>query len=234
VSGIRALIVDDEPLARRGIRQLLASYPEVTVVGECRDGREAVRALAAERPDLVFLDVQMPGLDALEVIRLHGAARMPLIVFVTAHQEYAVPAFDVQAVDYLVKPLSQARFRATMARVHDRLVARRPGGRIAVPSSEGELLLETGDIDWMEAEDDYVVLHAGAARHRVRLSLTSLERRLDSQRFVRVHRSAIVRLDQVRELRTSDAGETVLVLRDGTELPLSRRRAAGVKRRLRR
>jgi two-component system, LytTR family, response regulator len=226
---IRALIVDDEPLARRGIRQLLMPYPEVTVVGECRDGREAVRALAAERPDLVFLDVEMPGLDGLDLINLHGAGRMPLIVFVTAHQQYAVQAFEAQALDYLVKPLSEARFRATMSRLAERIRSRQPGARIAVPTPDGALLLDAGEIVWIEAEDDHAVLHATSGRHRVRQSLAALETRLDPDRFARVHRSAIVRLDQVREVRTDGGGETTLVLRDGAVLPVSRRRAARIK-----
>ena len=221
---IRALIVDDEPLARRGIRQLLAPYPDVTVVGECRDGREAVRALATERPDLVFLDVQMPGLDGLDVIGVHGAERMPLIVFVTAHQQYAVQAFEAEALDYLVKPLSEPRFRATMARLYERLRGRQEGARIEVPTADGAVLLDAGEIDWIEAADDHAVIHSGSARHRVRQSLAALEARLDAQRFARVHRSAIVRLDHVREV-----SEMRLVLRNGTVLPLSRRRAGRVK-----
>ena len=224
---IRALIVDDEPLARRGIRQLLALYRDVTVVGECRDGKEAARALATTDPDLVFLDVQMPGLDGLDLIALRGAQRMPLIVFVTAHQDYAVQAFEAQALDYLVKPLSEARFAATMARLYQRLRDRPPGARIAVPTADGLLLLDAAEIDWIEAADDHVVIHAEQESYRVRQSLAELEARLDPERFVRVHRSAIVRLDAVREVGSR------LVLRDGTELPLSRRRAALVKDRLR-
>src|SRR5262245_2617369 len=118
---IRALIVDDEPLARRGVRQLLSAFPDITVVGECRDGKEALRALATLAPDLVFLDIQMPGLDGFAVIRAHGVDRMPAIVFVTAHDEFAVRAFETQALDYLVKPLGEARFRATISRVRERL-----------------------------------------------------------------------------------------------------------------
>ena len=226
---IRALIVDDEPLARRGIRQLLAPYAEVTVVGECRDGREAVRALASERPDLVFLDVEMPGLDGMDLIGIHGAGRMPLIVFVTAHQEYAVQAFEAQALDYLVKPLSEARFRTTMNRLFERLRSRRPGSRIPVPTADGAVFLDAGDIAWIEAEGDHAVIHATSGRHRIRQSLAAFEARLDRDGFARVHRSAIVRLDQVRELRADGGGETTLVLRDGTVLPVSRRRAAQVK-----
>ena len=225
---IRALIVDDEPLARRGIRQLLAPYRDVTVVGECRDGKEAARALATSAPDLVFLDVQMPGLDGLDLVSLHGAHRMPLIVFVTAHQEYAVRAFEAQALDYLVKPLSEARFGATMARLYQRLRERPPGSRIPVSTADGVLLIDAAEVDWIEAEDDQAVIHVGTAAHRVRQPLAALEARLDPERFVQVHRSAIVRVDRVREVR-----ETTLVLRDGSEVPLSRRRAAEVKRQLR-
>lgn len=226
---IRALIVDDEPLARRGIRQLLAAYPEVAVVGECRDGREAMRALTAERPDLVFLDIEMPGLDGLDLIGVYGAGRMPLVVFVTAHQEYAVRAFEAEAVDYLVKPLSETRFRMTMTRLAERLRNRRPEARVAVPTGDGTRLLDAGEIGWIEAEDDHAVIHAASGRHRLRQSLAALEARLDPASFARVHRSAIVRLDQVREVRTDDRGETTLVLRDGTILLVSRRRAARIK-----
>lgn len=227
----RALIVDDEPLARRGIRQLLAPYPDVRVVGECRDGREALRALTSHQPDLVFLDVQMPGLDGFGLIRVQGVERMPLTVFVTAHDDFAVRAFETQALDYLVKPLSESRFKRTMQRVLERLRARL-GERVAVPTDTGELLLDANEIDWIEARDDYSEIHAGAERFRIRTSLAALVRRLDPVRFTRIHRSAVVRLDHVRELRTGGQdGATVVRLRDGTELPVSRRRLAGLKRR---
>jgi len=231
VAEYRALIVDDEPLARRGIRQLLAPYPDVRVVGECRDGREALRALTSHQPDLVFLDVQMPGLDGFGLIRVQGVERMPLTVFVTAHDDFAVRAFETQALDYLVKPLSESRFKATMQRVLERLRARL-GERVAVPTDTGELLLDANEIDWIEARDDYSEIHAGAERYRIRASLAALVRRLDPARFTRIHRSAVVRLDHVRELRTGGRdGATVVRLRDGTELPVSRRRLAGLKQR---
>lgn len=254
---IRALIVDDEPLARRGIRQLLAPHPDFVVVGECRDGREAVHSLAALRPDLVFLDVQMPGLDGLGVIRQYGPARMPRVIFVTAHDQFAVQAFEAQALDYLVKPLSQKRFDAAVARVREdlrkvdavtlaaRLRALLAGSaaalsssdrsRIAVPTGNGERLLEAHEIDWIEADDYYVRIHSGGRDFRLRESLSALESRLDPARFLRIHRTAIVRLDQVRELRTDAGleGEAALVLRDGTRLPVSRRRLPGVRARLR-
>ncbi len=256
---IRALVVDDEPLARRGIRQLLAPYHDIAVVGECRDGREALRALATERPDLVFLDIQMPGLDGLDVIRIHGPERMPVTVFVTAHDEFAVRAFEAQALDYLVKPLSEARFRDTISRVRERvrlhdavalaarltaLLAGRPGsvgdgrpasrGRITVPTETGELLVDQAEIDWIEADDYCARIHAGAHRYRLRQTLTALEARLDPAQFARIHRSSIVRLDRVRELKAGAGGhEAALVLRDGTALPVSRRRLAGVRALLR-
>lgn len=229
----RALVVDDEPLARRGIRQLLAPYPDVRVVQECRDGREALHALTTQQPDLVFLDVQMPGLDGFGLIRVQGVERMPLTVFVTAHDDFAVQAFETQALDYLVKPLSETRFKTTMRRVLERLRARH-GERVAVPTAQGELLLDASEIDWIEAREDCADVHAGPERYRVRASLAALERRLDPLRFVRIHRSAIVRLDHVRELRTSGPdGATVVHLRDGTELPVSRRRLSGLKARFR-
>ena len=248
---IRALIVDDEPLARRGVRQLLAPYPDIVVVGECRDGHEALRGLATLAPDLVFLDVQMPGLDGLAVIRKHGVERMPAVVFVTAHDEFAVRAFETQALDYLVKPLSEARFRAAMSRVRermkvkdavalaDRLRALLDGeasgtSRIAVPTETGQLLIDADEVDWIEAEDYYSGIHAGGKRFRIRESLSALETRLDPAQFTRIHRSAIVRLNRVRELRSGGAeSEATVVLRDGTELPVSRRRLAQLRSLLR-
>jgi two-component system, LytTR family, response regulator len=260
---IRALIVDDEPLARRGIRQLLSPYPDIVVVGECRDGREALRALTTLAPDLVFLDIQMPGLDGLSVIRMHGVRRMPAVVFVTAHDEFAVRAFEAQALDYLVKPLSEARFGATIARVRERMrtadavalasrlsallagaeahSSRATGGppkprgvetdRIAVSSDTGELLIDVDEIDWIEAEDYYAGIHVGGKRYRIRESLSALESRLDAAQFVRIHRTAIVRLNQVKELRLDSEldSEAAVVLRDGTRLPVSRRRLAQVR-----
>jgi two-component system LytT family response regulator len=262
VTEIRTILVDDEPLARRGVRQLLAPYPDFVVVGECRDGCEALRALAALEPDLVFLDVQMPGLDGLEVIRVHGPERMPAVVFVTAHDEFAVRAFEAEALDYLVKPLGEARFRATIARVRERLrtadaielverlsalltgtPARGERGRdaappaagggaaarIAVRTEGGEILLDPEEIEWIEADDDFVRIHGDGRSHRVRGSLAGFEEQLDPARFIRVHRRALVRVDQVRELRSGDPARARVELRNGTELPVSRRRLARVR-----
>ncbi len=260
---IRALIVDDEPLARRGIRQLLEAADDISVVGECRNGRDALAALDSLAPDLVFLDVQMPELDGFEVVRARGAARMPYVVFVTAYDEFAVKAFETHALDYLVKPVNAARFAAALDRVRERMrfaealalsrrigdllaaQARRggpaeltgalddaprltsaiaPARRLIVPTSTGDLVLDVDEIDWIQAEDYYAAVHARGRRHLIRESLASLEQRLDPTGFARVHRSAIVRLDRVREMRSAGAGESVLVLRDGTRVPVSRRR----------
>jgi two-component system LytT family response regulator len=259
---IRALIVDDEPLARRGIRQLLSRQPDITIVGECGNGRDALRALDTLAPTLVFLDVQMPQLDGFAVIRERGPGRMPAVVFVTAYDEYAVKAFEAQAIDYLVKPLNAARFTETMERVRERhrlgaalqLAARLntvlsmvssqsstppPGNAtqeplhtdrgFVVPTATGDLLVETAAVDWIEAHDYYVRLHVGSARHLLRESLTSLEHRLDPTHFARVHRGAIVQLDRVREIRSAKRGMAEVVLRDGTRIPVGRRRYAELR-----
>jgi len=255
---IRTVIVDDEPLARRGLRQLLAAHPDVAIVGECRDGREALRAIEVLAPDLVLLDVQMPDLDGFAVLRICGAERMPPVVFVTAYDAFAVQAFEACALDYLVKPVGEARFQATMARVRERMrvadamamaerlsallaadAARRRGapgavprfrgtgsGRLRVDTAGGALLLDPGEVDWIEAQDYYAAIHAGTMRYLLRATLTALERRLDPAKFFRVHRGAIVRLDAVREVRSGAGGAVVAVLADGTCVPVSRRRRA--------
>jgi two-component system LytT family response regulator len=248
---IRAVIADDEPLARRGIRQLLAPHADVAVVAEARNGEETVRALRALRPDLLFLDVQMPGLDGFGVLREHGPGGMPAVIFVTAHDEFAVRAFDAHALDYLVKPVDEARFARALERARARMRAAEaverwdrmeallaqheaPRPRLLVPTAAGELLLDADEIDWIEADDYYAAVHARGRRLLLRESLASLEARLDPGVFVRAHRSAIVNLARVRELRAEAAGETALVLRDGTRVPVSRRRREHVSWALRR
>lgn len=235
---LRALVVDDEPLARRGIRQLLAAHPDVIVAAEARDGAAALAALATDHFDLVFLDVQMPGLDGLSVVRQHGVKRMPEVIFVTAHDHFAVRAFEAEALDYLVKPISAERFDAAMERVRERLgtatPAARATGRIPVSTAEGQLLLDPDEIDWIEADDYHATIHTRLKPFRVRASLASLETHLDVARFVRVHRSAIVALDRIRELVAVDDGaEPVIVLRSGTRIPVSRRRLPELRRRIR-
>ncbi|HXD32880.1 MAG TPA: LytTR family DNA-binding domain-containing protein [Pyrinomonadaceae bacterium] len=241
---IRAIVVDDEPLARRGIRQLLTPHRDVEVVAEARNGREAIRAVRELKPDLLFLDIQMPELDGFDVIREVGARAMPAVIFVTAHDEFAVRAFDAHALDYLVKPLEEARFADALERIRERIrsakavdVSRklsallamreqeRSKQRILVPTVAGDLVLDAGEIDWIEADDYYAAVHARRGRHLIRESLSSLEQRLDGERFVRTHRSAIVNVDRIREM-TCEQGETLLVLRDGVRVPVSRRRRA--------
>ena len=238
---IDAVIVDDEALARRGIRQLLAAHPDVTVVRECRNGHEAVQALEACRPALLFLDIQMPELDGFGVMRearaTLGTAAMPVTVFLTAFDEFALDAFDVEALDYLVKPVSEARFEASMARVRRRLAAPtaaepagvRPAEPAATPrhlvigTAQGQRVVPLDDVDWIGADDYYVAVHVGGRRHLLRESMASLESRLDRTRFVRLHRAAIVNVGRIREVR-----DAVVVLHDGTRLPVSRRRRAAL------
>ncbi|MGH7466620.1 MAG: LytR/AlgR family response regulator transcription factor [Longimicrobiales bacterium] len=256
---IRVLIADDEPLARRGLQQVLRLHTECQIVAEARNGREALRALRALQPDVVFLDIQMPGLDGFQVLQLMTGERMPIIVFVTAFDEFAVRAFEAHALDYLLKPVTQERFDQAMQRVRERLradqaveLSRRflaflsgeePAPRaqaqvasahIVVPTATGDLVLNPEELDWIEADDYYAVIHALGQRHLIRESLTSLEQRLDPAQFVRVHRSAIVRLDRVRELRSAEPGPTRVILRDGTQVPVSRRRREQVGARIRR
>jgi two-component system LytT family response regulator len=249
---IRTVIADDEPLAREGIRQLIDRHHDFTVIAETRNGKETVGALRELRPELLFLDVQMPVLDGFDVVREIGPANMPAVIFVTAYGEFAVRAFEARALDYLVKPLEEMRFAETLERVRNWLhsakavelsrqfnailAARkeeRPAQRVFVPTSSGDaLVLEADEIHWIEADDYYAAIHARGRRHLLRESLASLEQRLDGSRFVRAHRSAIVNIDCVRTLR-NEAGETVLVLSDGVVVPVSRRRREQVLRVLR-
>jgi two-component system, LytTR family, response regulator len=239
---IRALIVDDEPFARAGVRLLLARARDVEVVGECSNGLEAVAAIAETAPDLVFLDVQMPELDGFGVVEAVGAARMPAVIFVTAFDEHAIRAFDVHALDYLLKPLDDERFALALERARARL--RGDGGRdlraalaalvgqarldapplerLAVKSGGRVYFVAVDDVDWVEAADNYVSLHAGRETHLVHGTLGALERRLDPRRFLRVHRSTIVNLARVRELRPLFHGEYEIVLADGTRLTSGR------------
>lgn len=225
---IATLIVDDEPLARRGVRQLLTPHDDFAVVAECRNGREAVRAIRTLSPALVFLDVQMPGMSGLDVVRDIGVAAMPDIVFLTAYDEYAVRAFDVRAIDYLVKPVGAARFGEALARVRERSRARQvpPPGRetVTVPTTSGLVVVSVDEIDWIEADDYYAAIHARGRRLLLRESLASLEGRLARGRFVRAHRSALVAVDRIVELRNDSGGGMTLVLRGGRAVPVSRRR----------
>jgi len=238
---IRVLIVDDEPIARRRVRRLLASEPGIEIAGECGNGLDALAAIERLAPDLVFLDVQMPELDGLAVLAALDAARMPSVIFTTAFDEYAVRAFDVHAVDYLVKPFSRARFELALQRAAARL-ERREGSvdarlmalletlhaerarpdRLVVKAAGRVHFVTVADIRWIESEGNYARVHAGETSHVIRTTLAGLSGKLDPKQFLRIHRSTIVNVRYVKELRPWFRGDFVVVLRDGTELTLSR------------
>jgi two-component system, LytTR family, response regulator len=225
----RVLIVDDEPAARRGVRQLLDAFPEFAVAGECRNGAEALTALDALAPDVVFLDIQMPGIDGFEVIRRRTAERMPEVVFLTAFDQFALRAFDAEALDYLVKPVSEARFAATMKRLMKRLRSTSTATRdenIVVTTSRGAVVINIGDIDWIEAAGNYAQLWIGPRSYFLRESLQLLEERVRKHGFIRAHRRALVRLDGVRELTRNREGALVAALGCGANIQISRRRSA--------
>jgi two-component system LytT family response regulator len=222
------LIADDEPAARRGVRQLLAEFPDFVVVGECRDGKEVLAALERLAPDVVFLDIQMPEIGGFDVIRRRTPDRMPAVVFLTAFDQHALRAFDAEALDYLVKPVSEARFAATMRRLVKHL---RGGGAepsIVVSTSRGALVLNLREIDWIEAADYYARLWVGGRSYLLRQSLDQLEARVGMHGFVRAHRKALVRVAGVRALQTTGDGELQAVLSSGARIPVSRRRRAAV------
>jgi len=221
----RALIVDDEALARERVRTLLAGASGITVVAECSGGREAVEKILAERPDLVLLDVQMPDVDGFEVLEAVASEWLPAVIFVTAYDEYAIKAFDVHAVDYLLKPIEPERFRKALARVQKRdliaMLDERPIDRLVIRTRSKVSFLKPSEIDWIEADGKHAILHAGREMHVVRHTLTRLEQRLASHGFVRVHRSAIVNVDRIKELEPWFHGEFVVILKDGTKLTSS-------------
>lgn len=247
----RVVIVDDEPLARERIRTLLAPHSDVRLVAECGDGEEAVRVLLAERPDVVFLDVQMPELNGFEVLEALPPGERPAVIFVTAYDEHAVRAFEVNAVDYLLKPVEPRRFEAALARVRER---RAPPGaseagleavlaelrrtrawpsRLVVRDGSRVTFVRTEEIDWIDAAGNYARLHVGKAVHLLREPLKVLETRLDPERFLRVHRSAIVNLERVVSVEPYFHGEYTLTLRDGTRLTSSRTHSARLRALLR-
>lgn len=240
---IRVLVVDDEPLARTGLATLVRNDPELECVGECGDGQAAIEAVESLHPDLVLLDVQMPEIDGFGVIRAIGAARMPPVIFVTAYEEFALQAFRVHAVDYLVKPFSDAALADALNRAKrghlqhltarlSELVRTRQDylTRITVPTAQRVQVVRVADIDWIEAADYCAKLHVGACTHVVRVSLGSLERLLDPTIFVRVHRSAIVNVDRLKEIESDSSGDGTVLLADGTKVRLARSRRAAVDR----
>jgi two-component system LytT family response regulator len=222
----RVLIADDEPAARLGVRQRLAGYPEFTVVGECRDGRQLLAALEELAPDVVFLDIHMPDIDGFEVIRRRTPERMPVVVFLTAYAQFALYAFDVQALDYLLKPTTEARFATTMKRVSEQLRTG-TGGRaqpLIVTTARGAVLVPLREIEWIEAAGNYARIWTGRRSYLLRSPLHALERRVSSDGFLRAHRRALVRVDAIRELVRDGEDSLVAVLRTGERVPISRRR----------
>lgn len=235
--GIRTLVVDDEPVARRTLRRLLEPDPEIELVGEAA-GSAAPGLILETRPDLLFLDVQMPGMNGFEVLEAVAERHIPLVVFVTAYDTYAVRAFELRAVDYLLKPFTDARFGEALARAKQTIRAAETGrvfhrirevvaghrARLALKTEGRTTLLDVGAIDWIEAVGSSVRIHAGPNRSMLRTTLAELEASLDPARFFRIHRSAIVNLDRVKHFEHWSHGDYLVVLANGTELRLSRSR----------
>ncbi|HEY6119076.1 MAG TPA: LytTR family DNA-binding domain-containing protein [Pyrinomonadaceae bacterium] len=252
---VRTLIVDDESLARRTLRGLLLADPEIEVIGECRSGSEAVAFIRKQTPDLLFLDIQMPGMSGFETLSQIGVENIPAIVFVTAYDKYALKAFEVHAIDYLLKPFTDERFAAALNqakmqvqmkevnRVSRGLVAllaqqaksepvlskRRFLTRFMIQSGGRAAFIKATDVDWIGADDYYIKLHVNGKTHLLRMSLNELEEKLDPEQFLRIHRSAIVNFERVKELQQSANNEWVVLLKDGTELKLSRSRRERLK-----
>jgi two-component system LytT family response regulator len=224
---IRAIVVDDEPLARSNLMVLLRRDSEIEIVGECGAGGEALREIRSAKPELVFLDVEMPEYDGFDVLEMLGGDLPPAVVFVTAYDKYALRAFEAGALDYLLKPFDNARFERVLERAKQRIAEGRsaPRGKelLAVKSAGQVVFLKISEIDWIEAADYYSCLHVGAKSHLLRRSLAELEQELDQSVFCRIHRSAIVKLDRVRGLKLNENGEYDVLLTTGSSLRLSRR-----------
>jgi two-component system LytT family response regulator len=238
---IRVLLVDDESLAREMLREMLQDDPQVTIVGESCNGHEALEAIRTHSPDLIFLDVQMPELGGFELLEALGKD-IPRVIFVTAYDQYAVRAFEVHALDYLLKPFDQERFDISWQRARAQILRDRDGGtdqrilalleemkagkkyleRLVIKASGRIYFLETAEIDWIEAEGNYVSVHSAKKTHLLRETISSLEAQLDPKQFLRIHRSSIVRIDRIQELQPWFHGEYRIILQNGTQLTLSR------------
>lgn len=250
---LRTLIVDDELHSRKKIRAFLQEHPEFQVIGECADGEQAVEAISRHKPDLVLLDVQIPGRNGFEVLESLSDKFVPAVIFITAFDKYAVRAFEVRALDYLLKPFNKARFAEALHRFHERKARTnamdrkeelkaalqeiqresRDDERIAVKSGSRIIFLRKGLIEWVEAQGDYVKLHIGKDSHLLRETMAATTERLDANRFVRIHRSRIVNVDHVREIRPLWGGDYSVLMRDGTELTMSRTYRANLQAALR-
>jgi two-component system, LytTR family, response regulator len=240
---VRALIVDDEALACRRLRRLLRNDQDVEIVGTCVNGEEAIHAIKQLKPDLVFLDVQMPGIDGFGVLRALHSTSVPQIIFVTAYDQYAIQAFDVHALDYLLKPFDRERFEEALLRAKIQIQQEKRSGwdpgivtllqelqtrparleRIMIKINGRVFLLKTEEIDWVEAQGKYVVIHAGKAAHLIREGMNALESKLDQTKFVRIHKSSLVNIDRIQQLQSWFHGDYRVILKDGTQLTLSRR-----------
>lgn len=248
---IRAIIVDDEPLARERICTLLRGASDVEVVAQCGDGRKAIAAIEKHRPDLLFLDVQMPEPDGFGVLASLSPEKLPVVVFVTAYDRYALKAFEASALDYLLKPFDRERFETAIARARTHveqkqagklnakllaLLEQKPGAKYAerlVVKTAGRItFLRTDEIDWVEAHGNYACLHVGKDTHLLRETMSAIEARLDPQKFIRIHRSTIANLERIKELHPSFHGDFIVVLRNGTQLTLSRTHRRELQRRL--
>ncbi len=239
---IRTLIVDDEPLARERVKRLLRDESGIEIIGECGNGKDAVRMIGEFGPDLVFLDIQMPEKNGFEVIKALNANRLPVIVFVTAFDQYAIQAFDVHALDYLLKPFNRERFHKAVGRARKQIESTLRGelderlvslienigqekkylDRLMVKSVGRVYFLKTDEIDWIEAAGNYLKLHVGRESHMIRETMNAIEAKLDPSEFVRIHRSTVVNIDRIKELHPMFSGDYTAVLRDGTQLALSR------------
>lgn len=237
MTSLRVLIIDDEPPARKKLLTLLRDEPDIAVVGQAANGIEAVAAIEQHRPDAIFLDIQMPGMNGFEVLESLDGENLPLVVFVTAYDQHAIKAFEVHAADYLLKPFDRARLQNCLARLRSErnsvdsklkaLLAEFRStnylSRVVVKSRGRVLFIKIEDVDWIEASANYVELHSGKNSYLIRETLNALEERLDPGRFVRVHRTTIVNVDRIRELQLWSHGDFVVILRDETKLRMSRR-----------
>ena len=251
---IRTVIIDDEPPARRGVALLLALQPDFSIAGECQNGKEAVSMIAAAKPDLIFLDIQMPGMSGFDVLSSIGADEMPATIFLTAYNEYALAAFDIHALDYLLKPIDEERFFSALERARKLLALRKlaarqlrisdllsievernqeePLRRLVVREGRSSFFVAVDDIEWIEAIGDYAGLHVKGRTHMVRESMAVLETRLNPRKFARIHRSAIVRLDCVAALRARTNRDGMVQLKSGAELKVSRTYSPELRRAL--